>query len=202
LKKEEVTLRDQISVIDATLSGLPSSYVTKRIKDRQKLGYYEKEARLLDIIKEQAELKTRVIEEQQSSGPIFAVARIMKIKDTDAVTALVLLLILVLEPLSIGLTVATTSAWLRGTKKSKEKPHPDATTKELVSLQTRYKLTVSQIERITGRRKKKTCEAWLKGIAPVPERALKAVRAWSNKQKPELIPDVKNRTKAQRIQSG
>ena len=191
LKREASILRDQISVIDTTLAGLPKSYVSRRIKERKAAGYNEKQARLLEIAKHEAELQAKKIKEQQSAGPIFAVARIMNIQDRDGIAALIILLVMVLEPLSVGLTIATTAAWMRVKRKPKEKPQPDTSTEELISLQRKYKLTLFQIVSITGRKKKKTCEAWLNGTTPVPERALRALRAWAKGRNPELTTDIK-----------
>jgi len=192
LGREATVIRNQMSVIDKTLEGLPDSYVTRRINERKKSGYQEKEARLLEIVQEKAAVEAKIIEEQQSSGPVFAVARIMDIKDTDAVAVLILLLVLVLEPLSIGLTVATTAAWMA--RKSPQKELPESirsnhSNEELVELTKKHNLTISQIVKITGRKKPKTCEEWLSGKAPVPERALRAIRAWANRQDHESSLD-------------
>jgi len=188
LDKEATVIRNQIAVIDQTLEGLPSSYVTKRINERKKSGYQEKEARLLEIVQEKAAVEAKIIEEQQSSGPVFAVARIMNIKDTDAIAALILLLVMVLEPLSIGLTVATTAAWMARKSPQKEFQESQETTpsihsnEELVELATKHNLTIDQILKITGRKKPKTCEEWLSGKVPIPARALRAIKAWANRQ--------------------
>ena len=182
LKKEAAILQKQILTIDSTLAGLPTSHVTRRIKERKASGYGQKQARLLEIAKQQAELETRFIKTQASSGPIFAVAQILKINETDAIAMLILILVLVLEPLSIGLTVATSAAWMTQKITPKEKPQCDPSNKELMALRKQYNLSVGQLVSITGRKKPKTCEAWLNGTTPVPAKALQAVRAWANKQ--------------------
>jgi len=185
LNKEEVLLKEQILTIETTLAGLPRSYVTRRIKERKASSYGQKQARLLEIAKEQAELEISFIKDQESSGPIFAVARILKINETDAIVMLILVLVLVLEPLSIGLTVAASAAWMNRKITPKEKPQHDTSTKELMALQKQYNFTISQLVSITGRKKPKTCEEWLNGTTPVPAKALQAVRAWANRQKVE-----------------
>lgn len=193
LEREATVIRNQISVIDQTLEGLPSSYVTRRINERKKSGYQEKEARLLEIVQKKAALEAKIIEEQQSSGPVFAVARIMDIQDTDAISALILLLVLVLEPLSIGLTVATTAAWMARKSPQKELSEiiqSNHSNKELVELAKKHNLSISQIVKITGRKKPKTCEQWLSGKAPIPARALRAIRAWANRQDDESTLDI------------
>ena len=192
LDREATVIRNQISVIDKTLEGLPDSYVTRRINERKKSGYQEKQARLLKVVQEKAEVETKIIEEQQSSGPIFAVARIMDINDRDAVAILILLLVLVLEPLSIGLTVATSATWMARKRKQKILPeinHSNYENVVLIELTKKYNLTIGQIAEITGRKKLKTCEEWLNGKSPVPARALRAIKAWSNRQDHESTLD-------------
>lgn len=186
LKKEATILQKQILTIDTTLAGLPASHVTRRIKERKALGYEQKQARLLEITKQQAELEAGFIRDQTSSGPIFAVAKILKINETDAIAILILILVIVLEPLSIGLTVATSAAWMTYKMKPEEKPPYDASNKELMGLQKQYSLSIGQLVRITGRKKPTTCEAWLNGTSPVPTKALQAVQAWANKQNHKL----------------
>ena len=186
LKKEAAILQKQILTIDSTLAGLPTSHVTRRIKERKASGYGQKQARLLEIAKQQAELETGFIKDQASSGPIFAVAQILKINETDAIAMLILILVLVLEPLSIGLTVATSAAWMTQKITPKEKRQCDPSNKELIALRKQYNFSAGQLVSITGRKKPKTCEAWLDGTTPVPAKALQAVRAWANKQSRNL----------------
>jgi len=186
LEKEAAILKEQMSTLDVTLAGLPASYVTRRIKERQSSGYPQKQARLLEIAKQQAKLETQLIQDQTNSGPIYAVARILKINETDAIAMLILILVSVLEPLSIGLTVATSAAWAtRETSSNQcppEGPKNTGTGQELASVVRQYNLSIAQLARITGRKKAKTCEAWLNGTTPIPAKALQAVRAWANKQ--------------------
>jgi len=191
LEKEAAILQRQISTIDATLAGLPASHVTRRIKERTASGYQQKQARLLEIAKEQAELETRLVNVQASSGPVFAVAEILKINETEAIAMLILILVLVLDPLSIGLTVATSAAWMSQKITPKEKTECDPSSKELMALRKQYNFSVGQLASITGRKKPKTCEAWLNGATPVPKKALKAVRAWANNLN-QTVPAIKN----------
>jgi hypothetical protein len=193
IKKEAAILQKQILTIDATLAGLPTSHVTRRIKERKVSGYSQKHSRLLEIAKQQSELETGFFRDQASSSPIFAVAKIMKINETDAIAMLILILVLVLEPLSIGLTVATSAAWMTHKTTSKEEPQRATSNKELITFQKQYSLSIGQLARITGRKKPKTCEAWLNGTTPVPAKALQAVQAWANKQSHELT-SIKNTT--------
>ena len=57
---------------------------------------------------------------------------------------------------------------------------------KLKSLQREYNLSIAQIAKITGRKKLKPCEVWVKGIIPTPPRALAAFQAWVNKKCVEL----------------
>ena len=204
LRREAAVIREELSVIDSTLAGLPNSLVTRRIEERNKSGYREKQARLLEIVKLEGSTQTGIISAEKKSGPIFAVARIMAIKDTDAVAILVLLLVLVLEPLSIGLTVATTAAWMARKSTPKRNPESVSLDKEFIELTEKHNLTIGQIVQITGRKKGKTCEDWLNGKAPVPPKALKAIKAWANKQGKESIAEehTKRRPGKKRTPSG
>ncbi len=190
LEKEAAILKEQLATIDATLAGLPVSYVTRRIKERQSSGYPQKQGRLLEIARQQSELENRLIEDQRDSGPIYAVAQILRINEADAIAMLILILVSVLEPLSIGLTVATSAAWTKKEVFSSQRlpqnsEDPD-TDQELASIVSQYNLSVAQLANITGRKKVKTCKAWLDGTTPVPAKALQAVRAWTHKQKTEV----------------
>ena len=182
LEKEENLLKGQMSVIDTTLEGLPSGYVTRRIKERKASGYDEKQERLLKIAKEHAQLAKRIILERECAGPVFAAARIMKINESDAIALFILFLVSVLEPLSIGLTVAASAAWTRQRIVPEMKLKPDTSIGEINEIQDKYHLTADQLAKITGRKKTKTCQAWLNGTTPVPPRALKAVEKWVEKQ--------------------
>ena len=192
LQKEAAILKEQLGTLDATLAGLPASYVTRRIKERQSSGYPQKQARLLEIAKQQAEIETRLIQDQTNSGPIYAVARILKINETDAIAMLILILVSVLEPLSIGLTLATSAAWAtRKTSLNQCPPQSSqgtGTGQELAPIVRQYNLSIAQLASITGRKKAKTCEAWLDGTTPVPAKALQAVRTWTHKQGSQLTP--------------
>jgi len=183
LNKEEETLREQISIIDATLAGLPDSYVSRRINERKASGYNEKQARLLQIAKQQSQLESILLRDQEYAGPIFAVARIMQIDEVQAITIFILLLVIVLEPLSIGLTVATTAAWLTWQSEPAVNAKRSTSTEELNAIQRKYKLTVDQLTGITGRKKTRTCEEWLSGKTPVPAKALRSVKAWASRQR-------------------
>ena len=110
--QEEKILRNRIETIDKTLAGLPDSYVSKRIKERQAAGYDSLQARLIKIVNEKAVVEKQQITNKAYSAPIFATARIFHIDETRAASLFILFLVAVLEPLSIGLAVAVSITWL------------------------------------------------------------------------------------------
>ncbi len=112
LEQEEKILRNRIETIDNTLSGLPASYVSKRIRERRDAGYDSLQVRLTEVINEEASLERLSINDRAYSAPIFATARIFRINETEAASFFILFLVCVLEPLSIGLAVAVSSVWL------------------------------------------------------------------------------------------
>ena len=182
LEREASLLKEQISVIDETLAGLPAAYVSRRINERKISGYNEKQSRLSDIIKQKAEIEEAIIMNKKQAGPVFAVAKIIKTDSNNAIFILILLLILVLEPLSIGLTVAVSASFVSEKSKQEIKPQQNGSESEFGMLKKKYNLTVDQLIKITGRKKVKTCKAWLNGTTPIPDRALRAVRIWAKKQ--------------------
>ena len=204
LRNEAAIVKEEISITENTLAGLPNSHVTRRIEERNKPGYREKQARLLEIVKQEGRLEARIISEQQNAGPVFAVARIMNMKGTDALAALIFLLVLVLEPLSIGLTVATTAAWTARKTAPKRESQSASLEKEFIELTEKHSLTIGQIVQITGRKKAKTCEGWLRGNVPVPPKALKAIKTWVNTQDRQPIAEENTRSRPgrKRIYSG
>jgi hypothetical protein len=185
LNEKAAILKEQISIIDNTLAGLPISHVSRRIKEREESGYDEKQSRLVEISKQKAQLETQIIKDREFAGPIFAVARIMKISAVDAIAIFILFLVLVLEPLSIGLTVAVNAAWMPSEITPEVKSQPPLKARDpadvLKAICKEYQLTISKLARITGRKKQKTCEGWLNGTTPVPARALRAVQIWVKK---------------------
>jgi len=193
LGKEESVLKSQINVIDSTLKGLPETHVSRRINERKKSGYGKKQGRLLEVIQLKTGLETQLISENDNSNPVSAVAEIFKIKDSKIISIFIPLLVLILEPLTIGLTIAANVAWMDYQKpepqkndspknqnltKKDDSPKNQNLTKKLKNLQKEHDLSVSQIAKITGRKKLKTIEGWLEGTIPTPPRALAEVLSW------------------------
>ena len=185
LNKKESILRSQIKMIDTTLEGLPKTHVTRRIRERKIAGYGDKQKKLIEIIEQKANLEAQLISEKKNSNPVAATAKVFKMDDSDIISIFIPLLVLILEPLAIGLTIAANSAWMNLTKDNCQTSatqnnfsnNPNLT-KELQSIQKEYNLSISKIAKITGRKKLKTCEGWLKGVIPTPPRALADVQAW------------------------
>jgi hypothetical protein len=119
LDHEEKILTGSIGTIDITLAGLPETFVTKRIREREAAGYGQMQIRLVEISKERSDLKKQCITNRSYAAPIFAAAGIFGIDATRAASIFILVLVMVLEPLSIGLAVATSSAW--GSEKAEGK---------------------------------------------------------------------------------
>lgn len=186
LSEEEAVLRSQIHIIDQTLSGLPETHVSRRINERKNSGYEDKQSRVLQIIRYKAELEAKLISESDYSNPVSAIAKILKTKDSKVISLFIPFLVLILEPLSIGLTIAANVAWMNH---KNEIPAPQTnikdnknSTEELQNLLEKHNLTVSQIAKITGRKKLKTCEGWIDGTIPTPPRALAEIQAWVEKE--------------------
>lgn len=190
LNKEESVIKNQLYVIDQTLKGLPETYVSRRINERKNSGYHQKQERLLEIINEKANQESQLISDEDNSNSVFAIADVFGLKNSIVITIFIPFLVLILEPLAIGLTIAVNSAWMNQNANLLQKNHlvkkSDLSTK-LKILQEKYNLSVSQIAQITGRKKLKTCEGWLRGSIPTPPRALAELQAWVEKEyaKPE-----------------
>ena len=69
------------------------------------------QARLIEIARQRSDLKKQCITNRAYAAPIFAAAGIFGIDATRAASIFILVLVMVLEPLSIGLAVAASSAW-------------------------------------------------------------------------------------------
>jgi len=186
LTQEKSALKNQIDIVDKTLNGLPESHVSRRINERKSSRYEEKQNRLLEIIKQKASLEIQLISGNDNSNPVLAIAKILKMDDSFIISIFIPFLVLILEPLSIGLTIAVNSAWM---DHKNEIPAPQTnikdnknSTEELQNLQEKHNLTVSQIAKITGRKKLKTCEGWLKGTISTPPRALAEIQAYVEKE--------------------
>lgn len=195
LDKEAALLERQIAVTDQTLAGLPAGYVSRRIAERQKSGYGAAQKRLLAISRQRAELTAAIAEKTAHAGPVFAVARLAGLDASTAATVFILVLVAVLEPLSIGLSVAASAAWQiapseNETANPKGRPgvrrSGAATRSAFLQIVSDYNLSTKEVAAITGRKKPGTAEAWMNGTARIPPRALRTLRRWASKQKNRL----------------
>ena len=138
---------------------------------------------LLEIGKRKADLKIELVVGNGNSNPLTAIAEVFGIKGSDIISIFIPLLVFILEPLAIGLTIAANSAWMNHGKNKNPIPQINSQdtknlTEKLHSLQKKHNLSVSQIAKITGRKKLTTCDNWLKGTIPTPPRALARIQAW------------------------
>jgi len=117
LEKESSVIQRQLDKVDETIRHLPSTWVSKRLEERKKINYDQKQDRLQEI----AELQTKYIKEQkiEYSGPVFATAKMLDISPPKIARIFVLMIVLILEPASIGMAIAVSSLWQK--KKISEK---------------------------------------------------------------------------------
>ena len=112
LEQEESILRDRISTIDETLSELPGSYVSKRLRERENAGYRALQERLIKVIRNKSVILSEKIENKSYSAPIFAVGRLLGASPDKVGIIFIIFLVCILEPLGIGLAIATSASWL------------------------------------------------------------------------------------------
>ncbi len=143
LIQEENILKEQIEILNNTLSGLPDSYVSKRIREREAAGYNRVQVRLIEIARQKTELEKLNIKDEAFTAPIFAVARIFNLDEIKVAAWFIFLLVLVLEPLSIGLAVAVSTIWLKPLVKTKG--IQTDITKALLCLENNFSGTASEL---------------------------------------------------------
>jgi hypothetical protein len=190
LDKEADILRSHIAVVDQTLAGLPAGYVSKRFREREAAGYDKMRDRLLEIVRENSAMKASEIANAAYSAPIFAASRIFGLDPGKTISLFVLLLVAVLEPLSIGLAVATSCSW-RAEGSGMGRPAAETAQKtakaahsytiELRAIAERHNLKTKDIAKITGRKHSETVEGWLNEKPLIPIKALRLLRRWAAK---------------------
>jgi hypothetical protein len=201
LDKEATVLRNHIAVIDKTLAGLPAGYVTKRFREREAAGYDKMRDRLLEIVREVSKLKRSKIADVAYSAPIFAASRIFGLDPDKTISVFVLFLVAVLEPLSIGLAVATSNLWQISGRTAEDPAEIDEAANETVDaadetakesaetadpytielreIAKRHKLKTKDIAEITDRKQPETIKGWLEGKPVIPIKALRLLRRWT-----------------------
>ena len=190
LNREAEILRSHIAVVNQTLAGLPAGYVTKRFREREAAGYDRMRDRLLEIVRETSELKASKIANAAYSAPIFAASRIFGLNPEKTISMFVLILVVVLEPLSIGLAVAASCVWQISGKtdypaadtaqKTAKVAHPY--TIEFRAIAERHNLKTKDIAEITGRKQSETVDGWLDEKPLIPIKALRLLRRWTTRQ--------------------
>jgi hypothetical protein len=195
LDEEAELLKRQIAVTDQTLASLPEGYVSRRIAERQRTGYGDAQKRLVEISRQRADLTAAIAERTAQAGPVFAVARLAGLNASTAAAVFILVLVAVLEPLSIGLSVAASAAWQSAQSESKAADQQVRagggrtgadTRSAFMQIISEHNLGTKEVAAITGRKKPGTAEAWMNGTARVPPRVLKILRRWAAKQKNRL----------------
>ncbi len=123
LEKESSIIKRQLDKVDETIRHLPVEWVSRRLKEREKINYDQKQDRLQEI----AKLQTKYIKEQkvEYSGPVFATAKMLDISPPKIARIFVLMIVLILEPASIGMAIAVSSLWQKPKQIGKmEMPYP------------------------------------------------------------------------------
>ncbi|MBW2365952.1 MAG: hypothetical protein JRF25_13110 [Deltaproteobacteria bacterium] len=197
LEAEKNILIDQLKVIDDTLIGLPVTYVSRRFREREKAGYIEKQQRVLEITRRQTVLKQKRL--PTYSGPVFAAARIFKVQPERAAGMFIFFLVAIMEPLSIGLAVATSVVWLKPFKRGRinngqkiltvqaKKIAESEIQNEFINIREKYSLTIPKIAQITDKRKISTVERWVNGHQVIPMKSLRKIRNWQKVHENKLI---------------
>jgi hypothetical protein len=131
LGQERDLIREELKILEKTLSGLPETYVSKRLQFRKESGYEGKRRRLLEINAELSKGADSEIRTRLAAGPVFAVGRLFHIQDTVAIIVFIILLVGVVEPLSVGLTVAVSNQWAVKPKGKMSPEHKERLQREL-----------------------------------------------------------------------
>ncbi len=197
LRFEVDLLGDQVRVIDETLAQLPKGFVTRRINERKASNYVEKQERLLEIVRLRAELARQLKSETKAAGPVFAVAEIFALDGRKVALFFILVLVGILEPLSVGLTMAVSAVWSHSNEEPDVEPEPEelpvavesiptgdrgnnvprgsVNFQRLMELLDEHRFSVAELMKITGKKQAKTVEAWLKDEGRIPDKAIRTI---------------------------
>ena len=83
-------------------------------------------------MREEALIRGRIAEDKTFTAPIYAAAGLLGLNRARTAGCLILALVLVLEPLSIGLAVATSAVWQKQNKKAETVLAQNAETAEIL----------------------------------------------------------------------
>ena len=108
LEQERTELKTRITEINYDISRIDSNIVSKRIElmSTYNIEKTAKELRIKNITSERLELAQQQLVIEAHTGPIVYIAEQMGKSVDDAVSLLTLLIIIVFDPLAIGLTLA------------------------------------------------------------------------------------------------
>ncbi len=210
LSEAEQHLRRQIDTIDANLNQLPDGYVSRRINERKAAGYDALQRQLAENLAHQQTLSVAIATAETTAGPIAALSAMIGTSHRSILLAFVIIIVSIMEPLSIGLAVASSIAWqsrqpglsfaaagqtattaepvttagqpaMAMAKTAKENGHAATpVNKEFERIIERHNLKRQDIANITGRKQLETIDSWLNGNQHIPVKALRALRRWSN----------------------
>ena len=121
LTAETQALQRHIDTIDATLAHLPEGYVSRRLAEREAAGYDRMQAELSAKLSAMHKISVEIARAETQASPIVTIARITGADPSRTLIAFVLLLVCIIEPLSVGLAVAVSSAWICRRPKHAEK---------------------------------------------------------------------------------
>lgn len=206
LIKDEALLRQRIAAIDDNLDQLPHGYVTRRITERKAAGYDDLQDQLQENIAKQQRMDLRLAAAGAKASPVIALAEIAGQDDPQCLLIFIGLLVCIMEPLSIGLAVATSMAWLpnqapkpdpilakngrigqNGRKRPAEMAqNADDMHTDFLAMVERYNLTPEVVAEITDRRKLSTVKSWMAADGQIPEKAMRAMRKWQSDMDSQL----------------
>lgn len=152
LKEQRESVKSEIEKINKILDGFPETYVTKRKNYREEMGYEEKLNRLQNIEEKIFEYESSRINAHFEAGPIQAISEILKIDKNKLAMTFILILTLVMEPLSIGLMIATSKTWM-------EDIHDGKRLKKLIK---EMNMSHEELAKLTGRKNVGLVEKWIK----------------------------------------
>lgn len=125
LKVEQARLQKRKEQIDGQIAALPSNSVRGRARLTATYSSETKtiNTRLPEIDKELLELSTKTSEVEAHVGPIIFIAKAFGMTTDDAIKWLAILLVIVMDPIAIGLTLAVNIAIREKQREDAEKVH-------------------------------------------------------------------------------
>lgn len=107
---EKNLLENQIKIIENNLKDFPDGYGSKKLEVRRKSQLDDKIDRLQQLLTRETELsKTQF--SKNNLEPVFATSKLLKVKKETAAPIFIIIIVVVLELLSLGLTIAVSNLW-------------------------------------------------------------------------------------------